>query len=667
MPLEYRKEYKISEFRGLWTETQDNRELQPTLLADGTYAVRSPDALNWITHTNLKGIALRRGMKLLGTTRQPGSGKITGLGVGRLPSGTEVPFFTHGRKAKYYDSDSDDTAEVDTTDLLPQAAVDADDVISIYSYTNMAGAFVYLSSPHSSVYKIAVANPGSVKDMSSSSYRGFFTFGQSRGFLLNRRSTDGQRFPTTLYTSKVDKADVSQYPSQVTGEAVGSLGSTHYTHTLAQITGIRSAFAVVVEATTGAGTEQFTDDGEGNLSSNFGGTGTVNYLTGAIVVDFASTTTGAVTCEYYYEAVTTGGVVDFSISNPSSRQPGEGNIFPQFGGGGVLKAVVALATTFFCFHTKRTWQVSIPVDDESGTDSISINLPYREKIGTNSHYGAFGGSQAAYVMNTADPNKPELVALEFTKEEGVDVTTALPRVLSQAIDFSPYAFDANIVREWGDYILSWCAQIRNGLADTYNSRLFMLNKKSGAWDVVEYLASCADEYEGTLLAGSPLSNNVFVLFSGFDDDDNAILNNYWTSGDIDLDMDGIKRFTRVRAEGLIQASQRYEIQLSFDGGSFTTVATVDGRGSYVNTAKSIAVGSYTLGSKEIGGGSVVYANPYEVEFRVQSPRFRYVRVRIQAATLDDAGNPGGGYVSVHSLAFGDIRQKSLRPLPERVG
>jgi hypothetical protein len=57
-------------------------------------------------------IELRRGKLLLGQTRQSGSGKITGLGVGTRYDGVQVPFFSHGKKLKYYDSTLDDTVEI---------------------------------------------------------------------------------------------------------------------------------------------------------------------------------------------------------------------------------------------------------------------------------------------------------------------------------------------------------------------------------------------------------------------------------------------------------------------------------------------------------------------------------------------------------------------------
>lgn len=653
MRLQYKDEYRVSEFKGLLTEVKDLREVP-----DGY----SPDQRNWLTLTNNRGIELRRGSALLGTTRNQGGGKITGLGVGTRFDGVQVPFFTYGRKAKYYDEEEDDTTEIGS-DLLP-AAADGEDQF-IQPYQNLAGAFVYITSPNNTGFKIAVANPESAVNQALTSYKGYLKFGQSRGFLTHRNgSTAGNRDLMTLYVSKVDKVALSQYPSQVTGENVGTGdGSTKtFSDTLAQISGARTAMYVVITD----GTETFTDDRNGTLTGSAGGVGSVNYATGAVSVTFAAAPANmqAITADYYYEDATSGGVLDFSISNPASRNAGEGNLFPQFDGGGQLNSVFPLATVFYCFHGLKTWQVSIPVDDESGTDSVSTNLPFREKMGVKSAFGVYGGDRGVYFTNVADPNKPEFMRLQLYA--GVNESyAAAPKLLSEMVDLSGHVFDKNVVFEWNEYVLNCCQQVRNGITDEFNSLMYVYNKKNEAWDLLDYACSRLASWTGGLLGGDSISNNVYTLFSGFDDDGNAIPN-YWTTGQTDLKMKGKKRFTRFVVEGLIQASQRYSIKMSFDGGDWVDVGMLDGASDNVDIATTIAVGSHTVGSKIGGGGDTVLANPYRAEFRVQSPRFRYVRVRFEASVLpEDAEEqedpqPGGGYVSIHSYAFKDIRQKSLR-------
>ena len=632
-------EWTWKEWGGLFTENSDLRQIP---------AGFTQKQLNWITAVDKKTIALRRGSSLLGQTRGD-PGKITGLGVGTRFDGVQVPFFTHGRKMKYYDVTADDTVEIGTN-VLPQAAVDDEDDVSIYPYQNLAGAFVYLSSPNSSIYKIPVANPGNVVDQATS-FRGFMKFGQSRAFLFDKNgTTPGDKDRLGLYASYVDKVTLTGY-TQVTNEAVGSAGSTTYAYTLTQITGKRTAMFISVAASVAAGTETFMDDRNGGLMSNFGGTGTVNYATGAISVTFSDVTTGAVTASYYYEDATSAGVCDFTF-DASNRIPGTGNYFPQFDGGGLLKCLFPLATVIYSFHELKTWQTAIPTDDSTG----ATNLPFRDKMGVKSHFAAYGGASAIYFINTADPNKPEFFQLQLYTG-ATAANQAYPKLISQLINFSSYAFDYAVVFEWGNYVLLSCQQIRNGAPDDFNSRTFIYNKKSGVWDLTDYAASRFADYSGMLLAGDSVTNNVFTLFSGFDDDDNLIPNE-WTSGRLDFGLPGQKRFTRMVFEGLIQAAQSCKVQLAFDGGAFTDVFTIAGNGSYVDTGKTIDVGSYTLGSKVVGGGGTVLANPFRVEFRVQTPRFTYVELRLESI--------GGGHISFIPPVFKDIREKSSRSMPSRV-
>ena len=79
------------------------------------------------------------------------------------------------------------------------------------------------------------------------------------------------------YLSDIDKALLSSF-TQVTAEAVGSLGSTHYAGTLVERTGARTVMYVAIKEATG---ETLVDDRNGNLVGDQGSTGTINYATGA--------------------------------------------------------------------------------------------------------------------------------------------------------------------------------------------------------------------------------------------------------------------------------------------------------------------------------------------------------------------------------------------------
>ncbi len=636
------RNHRITNFYGMNTELSDIKTLP-----DGV----TPDALNWITGTEKDMIALRRGTHLLGQTRRA-AGKVTGLGIATKNDGTQIPFFSFGTSIAYYDSGTDDSY-VCSGASIPTAA--NGDEFSINPYQNLAGAFIYVSSANSSIYKIVAANPATLIDQQSADYKGFMKFGQSRSILLNRHGSNGYTDKNGLYMSYVDKATITGY-TQTTGEAVGVLGSTHYTHTLAQVSGKKTAFQIIVSATTGAGTETFQDDKNGNMVSNFGGTGTINYATGALDITFANVTTGAVTCSYYTEDATSNGVCDYSIAtsgSPAVRTPGSGRYFSQFDGGGPANACFPLANVFYTFHTLKTWQTTIPTDD---TDTTATNLPFREKMGVTYPYSTFGGADGIYYINNSNPNRPEVYRLSlFAGTTSANVAT--PELISKGLNLANFSFDHAVVFEWGIYVILSCAQIRNGVADDFNTRTFIYNKKSGVWDLTDYPVSRLAEYLGTLIAGDPLTNNIFTLFSGFDDDGGTITN-YWTSGMTNHGLPGQKRCTRFVIDGLIQQSQSFDIYVSFDGGSFVKVGSVSGTSKYVDTGKTVAVGSFVLGSKTVGGGETVYANQFQAELPFNTDRYEYIRIKFVATS--------GGYLQINWYEYKDIRFKSQKQMPSRI-
>src|SRR3954471_18374631 len=110
-------DYTVSQFSGLNTFVKDTKTLKAGV---------ATSSLNWLTAKYGDHIELRRGSALLGQTRQTGSGKVTGLGVGTRYDGVQVPFRSRGQKIEYYDSDSDDWTETGT-DRLGSAA-DGEDV-----------------------------------------------------------------------------------------------------------------------------------------------------------------------------------------------------------------------------------------------------------------------------------------------------------------------------------------------------------------------------------------------------------------------------------------------------------------------------------------------------------------------------------------------------------
>ncbi len=624
-------DYTVTQFPGLNTSIPDLYTLKKGV---------SPDSLNWITGKFGDNISLRRGQALLGLTRQTGSGKVTGLGVGTRYDGVQVPFYAHSRKVKYYNLSSDDTVEI-SSNILPVGA-DGEDVW-FAPYQNLAGSFIYYGSPNSSIYKTPASNPGSYVDQAVVDYRfNTLKISQNRSFAGQRKGTTAGNFDKTgLYLSYIDKALLSSY-TQTTGENVGTGDAVTLTFadTLTDVSGKKTCMYVQATDTV----ETFIDDRNGGMIGSLGGTGTINYATGAISLTFATAPGGsqAITASYYTEDSTSTGILDFSGS-----AFGQGATYRQDDGGGSLMAIWAINNVEYCFHLLRTWQLTTAV---SSSDT-STNLPYRN-VGIPYIRSAYPTPDGIIFADLSHPTEPKFRRLQLAPN--TNSQTIEPLSISDAINLTGHAFDYCVAFLWGDYEV-FCVQDKiNGTANTYNSTMYLRNVYSKAWDKVDFYASCLAEFSGTLLAGDPLSNNVFTLFSGFDDDGDPIVN-HWTDGNMNLGTDNLKVVHRMVVNGLIQTDQNLEVWLSFDGGTFVQYYTIEGTGAYVQSGVNTSIGSQTIGSQTIGGGAEVTAHPFEVDFPVHSDRFTTVRVKFVATDV--------GAVQVNEYTYKDIRDKGRKLNP----
>lgn len=621
-------DYTLDTFYGLNTKVKDIKTLRP-----GT----SPDTLNWVTSSEKDSISLRRGYARLGDSVVEGNGQVTGIGKGIRYDGTEVLWYAYGQKVKYYDEATTDTAEVGS-DILGSDA-DGEDVW-FRAYQGLAGSFMYFGSENSGIYKIPAANPGSAVDQEVNNYRfGVFHIGQNRSFAGQRNGTvAGNEDKTGLYLSYIDKDQLSDF-TQVTGESIGSSGSTNYSGTLAVVGSGKTLMYVSITD----GTETFKDDRNGNLVGDMGGTGTINYATGAYDVTFNATTTGAVTASYYHETSTSTGILDFT-----GGANGQGKSFRQDDGGGNLMAIYNINTIEYCLHQIKTWQFTSSLDDTNST-----NLPYRN-VGIPYKRAADQGPEGIIFADLSRPTEPKFRRLQVLT--GTDIQTIEPTPISDDLDLSDYVFDKCVAKRWGDYEI-FCVQEKvNGTANNFNSVMLIRNVVSGQWDRLNYYASCLEEYNGTLVAGDSISNNAYTLFSGFDEDGDVI-ENYWTSSDLNLGTEDLKNCRKMEIDGLIQKDQQLKVSISYDGTQFSEVFTIDGSAAYVDTGISTYIGGPTVGSKVVGGGGSSDAHPFEVRFNINSDRFIHARIRVEAL--------GVGFVSVNSFKFVDIRNKGRKNLPIR--
>jgi hypothetical protein len=625
-------DFTVSQFAGLNTFIKDQKTLKPGI---------ATDALNWVTAKFGDHIELRRGQALLGTTRQTGAGKITGLGVGTRYDGVQVPVRARGQKIEYYDSATDDWIEVGSNRLGSSA--DGEDVW-MSPYQNLAGSFVYVGSPNSGVYKIPAANPGSAVDQVVNNFRfGFLKFGQGRSFAGARNGTTaGNNDKTGVYLSSIDHALLSAY-TQVTGEAIGASGSTSYSGTLAGIAAKRTIMYLAIKEATG---ETLVDDRNGNLVGNQGSTGTVNYATGAYSITFNHAAAGAVTADYYWEdATATGGPLDFDTSVTGA---GKAKIFRQDDGGGVLQSILPFMDIQYCLHKLRTWALTTTITDTSAT-----NLPYRN-IGIPYWRAACEEPEGILLIDTSNPNEPKVRRLEIGKN--TTNLTIVPTAISDALDLSIHAFDYAVAFRWGDYEIICCQEYVNGAANTYNTVMYVRNIFSGVWDKLSYNASVLDIKAGALIAGDSISNNVFTLFSGYDDNE-AVIENHWQDGQLNLGTNNLKRAHLMRVTGLIQKDQNIDVSCILDDGAPVKVFTIAGTGSYVDTGINSAIGSQTLGSHVLGDGGSDTAHPFDVTFEIHTDRFQYISTRFEATAI--------GYAAINSYSYRDIRDKGTRSLPTK--
>lgn len=389
--------------------------------------------------------------------------------------------------------------------------------------------------------------------------------------------------------------------------------------------------------------EYFADAKDGTISSNLGGTGTINYATGALSLTFntAPITGTNISANYLYEDSTVQGIADFTSSG--SRTVGQGDYFLQADDGNFMNSF-SFGSDEYCFHVLKTWILTLTANDTNAT-----NLIYRGQVGIPYwRAGQETGSGIVYLDYT-DQNWPAVRRLEYNQFS----TAIVPTALSGQLDLTQNGFDYPVIKDWANYIILACQGITNGVNDTGNDVMYAMNHQSGFWDKLNYRASCLDEYKSNLIAGDSISDNVFTLFSG-EDYDGSSIPNFWSSKKYNLAIDGLKRFYRFLIYGFINTAQNFDIYLAYDNGLFSKVATINGNGSYVNTGVSTTVGSQTVGQQAVGGGATPNAFEFRKEFLISSDVFEYVRVQFVATAI--------GALQINYFAFRSVVYKGQRTI-----
>lgn len=584
-------------------------------------------ALNWVTESTK--IALRRGYARLGITENDNTHPITGLVVAKkigLSSTTEIPFRKRGRKLEYYDASTDDWVECGT-DAFPVAALN--DHVTFSNYVSVSGAQLWAGSPNMHPLKVMTANPGSYTDMTDTTKnaKGYIAIKQNRTFQWDGIDKTGLR------GSYIDKDEVTDL-TQIVAEAASTSGTLAFKAGDAQRT--------CCEVTFTDGTETFTDNLDGTLTGSLGGTGTINYTTGAYSLTFAGVA-GSVTATYRWEDSNANGISDYTKS--ATRTAGQGFIFRQDDGGGVFRNLMSIGGTEYCMHDRKTWALTLSDDDTNAT-----NLIYRDRVGIPFFRASCETGDGVYYIDDIDQNDPHLRLLSFD----MGGSEVVPKSVSKRLklenerigkSFTGYVFDRAALIEWGDYILIACRSEDSAV----NNRVFTYNKQTGAIDEHDYFASCFAIYGGTLIAGDSVTGNVYTLFSGHDDDGSDV-SNYWEGKLNDFGISRLKKQKKIVVQGEIGPEQSIEVYVSIDRGSYTLVGTISGDGSYVDTAQGVSVGRLTIGSGEVGGGGDdILAYNYMREFSLAIDKFQLIKLKFVSTAL--------GYASVSTVEMKDIREK----------
>jgi len=393
----------------------------------------------------------------------------------------------------------------------------------------------------------------------------------------------------------------------------------------------RNCFGVIFQALLAAGLETFTESYNGVLVGSLGGTGTINYATGAYSVTFSNTTIGAVTSDYQWENSNARGILDFTYS--ATRQAGEGAQFPQDqGGDAILSILVGQDGSYYSLKARSSYRLALDADD-TGAD----NKVYRIDIGIPFFRCAVSTNKGIMFMNTANPSKPEMTILQ--KNPIGDVVE--PLILFSQFKFGDFNFDDAWMGTYDRWTMVMCKSANSGSNDI----ILMCNLAGQTVDIIKYSGRMAIQDEGDLLVGDSFSQTVYQIFNGYDDL-GATIDSYWEGSTETFGTDYLKKCRKLRLSGSIGADQRVEIYEKFDGASYQLVGTIRGDGTYVDYSSTQSIGANFIGESQIGGESLSPAFNFYTELKLKTPKFQVRTIKLVPK--------GIGYFDLNLLTDFDI-------------
>lgn len=572
-----------------------------------TPADSASDEKNWFTQDGrLKLVGGRVPVGAEGLT-----GSITGEIFGYKVNGSTVHWQKAGANIQYWNG----TTWVTT---IAGLTVGADYAFS--NYSSLAGAFTFFFGVDG-IFKVNNANPGNYIALydSARNFKGHAFINKGRTILWGR--TEDR---TGLYGSFIDAQNSTVYTT-VSAEATTSL-----TGTLAFKAGDakRNCFGVTLTIT--ASGEIYTDNYLGVLTGSAGGTGTINYITGAYTVSNA----GVGTVVYQWEQSNTKGVTDFTHS--ATRVAGEGFQFPQDQGGDAIQCVlIGQDSAYYSLKSNSVYRLFIDIAD---TAAGTTNEVFRTQIGIPYWRSAVSMQLGIVFMNTGTPEKPELTILQKNPIGG----NVEPKALFPQFRFSDYNYSDCVIDTYERYVIIAC----RSAFSTYNDVILLGDIGAGKIDVAYYPARTFANDSGTLYCGSPISLSTYKLFNGFDDNTLSI-DNYWISKGELYQLGGpgqarsrrfipasLKKHRKLRFKGHIDPNQNYEVYVDYDDAGFQLVGTVRGNGTYVDYSSPVSIGSNSIGGGQIGGtDAVTTVYPYFVELRIKKPP-KFMKRKIKFIALN---------------------------------
>ncbi len=566
-------------------------------------------------------IVLSYGRALVGN-ESSGTGKISGIWFGYKTDGSKVMYRKISTKIQYLNVAT-------WTDIITGLTSNAD--YTFANYSSLSGAFTFVGGIDG-IWKIINANPGSPINMAKlAPYKGKILIDRARITLW-----DSANSKTTLFLSRQDQQKDGVQYTTVTGEATTSL-----TGTLAFKAGgaTRNCYGIVLTL-TGTG-EVFTDNRLGALTGTLGGTGTINYATGA----YTLSNSGVGTASYKWEDSNSLGLTDFTAS--ATRLAGEANIIQQAeGGDSILNVLIGQDGHYYSEKSNSFYDMSISTDDLTFN-----NVVYRKDLGILSFRGGISSNKGIVFMNTANVAKPEMTILQRSLVDN----NIEPVILFPHYKFSNFDYTDCCIDTWERYITVLCKTLG---AIGGNDTILLCDIAQGTVDAISYAGRCSAKNNGNLYVGSPLTENVYQLFVGFDDDGIAV-SNYWTGKNDQYQMaiglarqmryqigERLKKYRRQKVKGMISPSQTIQIYADADGSGFQLIGTILGTGSYVDYSSPNTIGTM-IGGTQIGGDdTAVVAYPFFTEFAVHLPYFRTRTLKLVAT--------GIGYADVQFISDWDI-------------